>query len=66
MLISGKPQSEDVIALTSSKMSGSEERSSLRFKYFIIIQMIFIWTSYTVMVRYSRSSTPKHLVRDVI
>ncbi|CAG9535189.1 unnamed protein product [Cercopithifilaria johnstoni] len=65
MLVNGKwrklPQSEDIIPLTSSKMNENEERSSLRFKCFIIIQMIFVWTGYTVMVRYSRSSTLKHL-----
>uniref|UniRef100_A0AAF5PP49 UDP-galactose transporter n=3 Tax=Wuchereria bancrofti TaxID=6293 RepID=A0AAF5PP49_WUCBA len=49
------------ISLTSSEMIENGERSSLRFKCFIIIQMIFIWTSYTVIVRYSRLSTPKHL-----
>ncbi|VBB26899.1 unnamed protein product [Acanthocheilonema viteae] len=65
MLANGKrqklPQSEDTIPLTSSKMDEREERISFRFKCFVIVQMIFIWTSYTVMVRYSRSATPKHL-----
>lgn len=63
MLVNEKlSQPEDFISLTSSKMNEREVQSSLRFKCFIIVQMIFFWTSYTVMVRYSRSSTPKHLV----
>ncbi|KAM3723432.1 UDP-galactose translocator [Dirofilaria immitis] len=57
----GKLPLEKIVPLTPSKISGSEERSNIRFKCFIIIQMIFIWTSYTLIVRYSRSHTAKHL-----
>uniref|UniRef100_A0A0R3RGZ0 UDP-galactose transporter n=1 Tax=Elaeophora elaphi TaxID=1147741 RepID=A0A0R3RGZ0_9BILA len=54
-------QSDDIIPLTLSEVNGSEGRSNLGFKYFIVIQMIFIWTSYTLMVRHSRSNTSKDL-----
>lgn len=69
MLINGnweKLPSEDILPSKSSKMNENEGRSNLRFKCFIIIQMIFIWTSYTIIVRYSRSSTPKHLVCNMV
>ncbi|OZC08690.1 UDP-galactose transporter [Onchocerca flexuosa] len=52
---------EKIVPSIFSRINESENRSTLGFKCFIIIQMIFIWTSYTVTVRYSRSHTAKHL-----
>uniref|UniRef100_A0A915PKP4 UDP-galactose transporter n=1 Tax=Setaria digitata TaxID=48799 RepID=A0A915PKP4_9BILA len=52
---------ENPVQSLPSKVKETEDRSNFGFKCFIIIQMIFIWTSYTLIVRYTRSRTAKDL-----
>ncbi|KAI1713617.1 nucleotide-sugar transporter domain-containing protein [Ditylenchus destructor] len=50
-----KRRVKNVIVTTSTSASN---RANILFKTYVIMSMVTLWTGYTIMVRYTRSTTP--------
>uniref|UniRef100_A0A915EF51 UDP-galactose transporter n=1 Tax=Ditylenchus dipsaci TaxID=166011 RepID=A0A915EF51_9BILA len=46
------------VMVGAGSSSSVSNRSNLLFKSYVVASMVFLWTGYTIMVRYTRSTTP--------